>query len=124
MTLILFLSEKFADQNHNTGSLTYAIWIVRLFPKTKNRITPFQIQFYNSFFDIFLSINDIDTFPSEKFAGQNQNTECLAYARSTSILGEVRNVEIPGPTQQLLCSKYHDFLAVFPLAHSKINQIS
>ena len=44
--------------------------------------------------------------------------------RGTSILGEVRNVEIPGPTQQLLCSKYHDFLAVFPLAHSKINQIS
>ena len=36
----------------------------------------------------------------------------------------MRNVEIPGPTQQLLCSKYYDFLAVFPLAHSKINQIS
>ena len=44
--------------------------------------------------------------------------------RGTSIIGEVRNVEIPGPTQQLLCSKHHDFLAVFPLAHSKINQIS
>ena len=44
--------------------------------------------------------------------------------RGTSILGEVRNVEIPGPTQQLLCSKYHDFLAVFPLAQSKINQIA
>ena len=43
--------------------------------------------------------------------------------RGTSILGEVRNVEIPGPTQQLLCSKYHDFLAIFALAHSKINQI-
>ena len=37
---------------------------------------------------------------------------------------EVRNVEIPGPTQQLLCSKYHDFLAIFALAHSKINQIA
>ena len=44
--------------------------------------------------------------------------------RGTSILGEVRNVEIQGATQQLLCSKYHDFLAVFPLAHSKINQIA
>ena len=45
--------------------------------------------------------------------------------RGTSILGEVRNVEIPGPTQQLLlCSKYHDFLAIFALAHSKINQIA
>ena len=44
--------------------------------------------------------------------------------RGTSILGEVRNVEIPGPTQQLLCSKYHDFLAIFSLAHSQINQIS
>ena len=39
--------------------------------------------------------------------------------------GEVRNVEIQGPTQQLLCtSKYHDFLAIFALAHSKINQIA
>ena len=27
-------------------------------------------------------------------------------------------------TQQLLCSKSHDFLAVFALAHSKINQIA
>ena len=44
--------------------------------------------------------------------------------RGTSILGEVHNVEIPGPSQQLLCSKYHDFLATFPLAHSKINQIA
>ena len=45
-------------------------------------------------------------------------------SRGTSILGEVRNVEIPGPTQQLLCSKYHEFLAIFALAHSKINQIA
>ena len=27
-------------------------------------------------------------------------------------------------TQQLLCSKSHDFLAVFALAHSKINKIA
>ena len=40
------------------------------------------------------------------------------------MLGEVRNVEIPGPTQQLLCSKYLDFLAIFALAHSKINPIA
>ena len=47
-------------------------------------------------------------------------------ARGTSILGEVRNVEISGVTQQLLCSKSHDddFLAIFALAHSKINQIA
>ena len=44
--------------------------------------------------------------------------------RGTSILGEVRNVEISRVTQQLLCSKYHDFLAIFALAHSKINQIA
>ena len=44
--------------------------------------------------------------------------------RGTSILEEVRNVEISGPYQQLLCSKYHDFLAIFALAHSKINQIA
>ena len=44
--------------------------------------------------------------------------------KGTSILGEVRNVEIPGPTQQLLNGKSHVFLAVFPLAHSKINQFA
>ena len=44
--------------------------------------------------------------------------------RGTSILGEVCNVEISGVTQQLLCSKSHDFLALFALAHSKINQIA
>ena len=42
--------------------------------------------------------------------------------RGTSILGEVRNVEIPGPTQQLLCSKYHDFLAIFALNSTLKNQ--
>ena len=45
-------------------------------------------------------------------------------SRDTSILGEVRNVEISRVTQQLLCSKSHDFLAIFALAHSKINQIA
>ena len=57
----------------------------------------------------------------------NDTTGCssrLHRSRGTSILGEVRNVEIPGATQQLLNGKAHDFLAVFPLAHSKINQIS
>ena len=44
--------------------------------------------------------------------------------RGTSILGEMRNVEIPGPTQQLLNGKYHDFQGIFALAHSKINQIA
>ena len=46
------------------------------------------------------------------------------WSRGTSIQGEVHNVEISGVTQQLLCSKSHDFLAVFALAHSKINQIA
>ena len=41
--------------------------------------------------------------------------------RGTSMLGEVRNGEIPEATQQLLNGKFHDFLAVFPRAHSKIN---
>ena len=44
-----------------------------------------------------------------------------AQTRGTSILGEVRNVEISRVTQQILCSKSHDFLAVFALAHSKIH---
>ena len=39
----------------------------------------------------------------------------LEPTRGTSILEEVSNVEISGPTQQLLCSKYHDFLAIFAL---------
>ena len=37
--------------------------------------------------------------------------------RGISILGEARNVEISGANQQLLYSKYHDFLAFFALAH-------
>ena len=41
-------------------------------------------------------------------------------SRGTSILGEVRNVEISRATQQLLNGKSHDFLAIF--AHSKIMQ--
>ena len=48
----------------------------------------------------------------------------MANIRGTSILGEVRNVEISRVTQQLLCSKSYDFPAVFALAHSKINQIA
>ena len=44
--------------------------------------------------------------------------------RGISILGEVRNVAISRPTQQLLWYKFHDFLAIFALAHSKINQIA
>ena len=36
--------------------------------------------------------------------------------RVISILGEVRNVEI----SSVLCSRYHDFLAIFALAHLKI----
>ena len=44
--------------------------------------------------------------------------------RGTSILGEVHNVEISRTTQQLLNGKSHDFLAVFALAHSKINQMA
>ena len=43
---------------------------------------------------------------------------------SRSPWGEVRHRRIPRATQQLLCSKSHDFLAIFALAHSKINQIA
>ena len=48
----------------------------------------------------------------------------LDKARGISILGEVRNVAISRPTQQLLWYEFHEFLAVFALAHSKINQIA
>ena len=39
------------------------------------------------------------------------------HTRGTSTLGEMLNLEISRVTQQLLCSKSHDFLAVFALAH-------
>ena len=42
----------------------------------------------------------------------------------TSILVEVRNVEISRATQQLLNGKSHDFLVVFALVYSKINEIA
>ena len=48
----------------------------------------------------------------------------LLDTRGISIQGEVRHVWISRATQQLLCSKSHDFLAVFALAHSKTNQIA
>ena len=48
----------------------------------------------------------------------------LVAARGISIQGEVRNARKKRVTQQLLCSKFHDFLAIFDLAHSKINQIA
>ena len=44
--------------------------------------------------------------------------------RGTIILGEVRNVEISRATKQLLNGKFHDFLAVFALALSKIIQLA
>ena len=44
----------------------------------------------------------------------------MVRTRSTSILG--RGVQ--SVTQQLLCSKSHDFLAIFAVVHSKINQIA
>ena len=55
---------------------------------------------------------------------QSSLTSKKGFFRGTSILGEMHNVEMSGFTQQLLCSKSHDFLAVFALAHSKINQIA
>ena len=53
----------------------------------------------------------------------NQKNTPMDGARGTSILGEVRNVEISGPTQQLLCSEFHDFLAIFAL-HSTLKNES
>ena len=47
----------------------------------------------------------------------------LVPTRGISILGEVRNARKERVTQQILCSKSQDFLAIFALAHSKINQI-
>ena len=43
----------------------------------------------------------------------------IGVGRGTSILGEVRNVEKKGYS-----AASHNFLAVFALAHSKINKIA
>ena len=56
--------------------------------------------------------HSVNSLASQFFTSQ------YAVSRGTSILGEVRNVEISRFTQQLLCGKSHDFLAVFALAHS------
>ena len=53
----------------------------------------------------------------------NKSAATAVAARGTSILGEVRNVEISRATQQPLNGKSHDFLVVVALAHSKINQL-
>ena len=54
----------------------------------------------------------------------NQTDSPFLNFRGTSIQGEVRNVEISRGTQQLLNGKSHDFLAFFPLEHSKSNLIN
>ena len=64
------------------------------------------------------------TFPIRNKRAAGRRARRLPVPRGTSILGEVRNVEIPGPTQQLLNGKSHDFPDIFALAHSKINQIA
>ena len=46
----------------------------------------------------------------------------LDKARGISILGEVRNVAISRPTQQLLWYTCHDFLAIFALFSALKNQ--
>ena len=77
----------------------------------------YKYYFLSMFFFIILRIYDHS--PNEK---KSVGTTVVG-TRGTSILGEVRNVE-KRVTQQLLCSKSHDFLAVFALAHSKINKIA
>ena len=56
--------------------------------------------------------------PAQTKLHPDENFLQYAKIRGISILGEVRNVAISRATQQ------HNFLAVFALAHSKINQIA
>ena len=71
---------------------------------------------------LVLIAGELGAFPSNssKKSCNQSYTINSGSSRGTSILGEVRNVEIPGPNQQLLCSKYHGFLSIFALAHSKL----
>ena len=66
----------------------------------------------------------IDTSADIRKGWISLSTITYISSRGISILGEVRNVEISRVTQQFLFSKSHNFLAVFALAHSKINQIA
>ena len=73
---------------------------------------------------IMTNLLQITVFSTNTNAPEKYAIQIYIATRGTSILGEVRNVEISGPTQQLLCSEFHDFLAIFALAYSKINQIA
>ena len=59
-----------------------------------------------------------------KNIGGSSESVVIGGDRGISILGEVRNVEISMVAPQLLCSKSHDFLAIFAIANWKINQIA
>ena len=73
---------------------------------------------------ISLDLNNIYLVIDDNFViSMGMEVDCLL-ARGTSIQGEVRHVEIWSVTQELLCSKSRDFVAIFALAHSKINQIA
>ena len=69
-------------------------------------------------------LKTLDTALIKELNGFRAEPTYVPICRGTSILGEVRNVAISRPTQQLLWYKFHDFLAIFALAHSIINQIA
>ena len=80
-----------------------------------------KVQLLESFLPnsiVYLILKSLSVSQKSSYCKQPPRT------RGTYILGEVRNLEISRVTHQLLCSKSHDFLAVFALAHSKINQIA
>ena len=71
----------------------------------------------HSYCNILLSYLLCHTDTMQYFSKKHKICEYVQ-GRGTSVLGEVRNVELSRVPQQLICSKSHDFLAVFALAHS------
>ena len=97
----------------------------------KNFNWPLELQLIISFYEVFLHTIILPLFSKINVLQKVSLFFCPAcvsdlaisffstlygYTRGASILGEVRNVWISRATQQLLCSKSNDFLAVFALA--------
>ena len=121
-------SVKLADEISNQGSKSNFCPVVKSKfssqkPQEVNSVSNIE---QSSKVDVISALSDQNRilYTNHKYTKLHlKSIETMAGSRGTSILEEVRNVEIPGPTRQLVCSKY-DSLAIFALAHSKINQIA
>ena len=109
--------ENTIETNQNNSEYMY---VFQIFGKTFDNVQS-EIRFTKLGRITTLLQNSLDL---QKFRLTRDSKYGLVGTRGISIQGEVRNARKKRVTQQLLCSKSHDFLAIFDLAHSKINQIA